>query len=610
MATAEGTRPEPHEIRSPIVARQARRERIAWALAGTALLLAAAIAAYFLLQPKKAADVVRFPVLAPENTRFNINGGHLSLSPDGRNLAFVAIGKEGGSTELWLRSLNLLAAEPLPGTDRALWPFWSPDSRYIGFFTEDGKLEKVPISGGSPEMLCDAHNGFGGTWNRDGVILFSSDAKLYRVSDAGGAPTLVAAPDAGSQELFYRFPQFLPDGRHFLSVIAGGPGYVARSYIGVSSLDAPKAERLFDSSSNAIYAPPGYIFFVDKGTLVAQAFDTKALKFTGLPVPIGAGAGMSVGARYGYFSVSENGVMAYQPGTGIVTSQMTWYNRNGEKVGTVGEPGPYSSSALSPDGSRLASGMGENGARDIWIYDLKRGTESRMTIGSEDNHNPVWSPDGKRVMFTSNREGGRDIYEQTANGADDAESILVSKGRLTDVDDLAADGRYVIYDTAGGADSELWLLPLFGEREPFPFVQGTFGARAARFSPDGRHVAYASTETGRSEIYVQTFPEHLGKWQISSNGGSEPAWRHDGKELFYLSPDDKMIAVEVNTGSGEFQAGAPQPLFQAQLVQGPSWRNRYVVSADGQRFLTLTPAGETVINPIIVVLNWPSDLKP
>jgi len=610
MVTAEGTKLEPYEIALPVVARHRSRERMAWALAGAALLLAAAIAAYFLLQPKRAADVIRFPVLAPENTRFNTTGGYLSLSPDGRNLAFVTVGQEGGSTELWLRSLNLLAAEPLPGTDRALWPFWSPDSRYIGFFTEDGKLEKVPVSGGPPETVCDAHDANGGTWNRDGVILFSSDSKLYRVSDAGGAPTLVAAPDTGSQEIFYRFPQFLPDGQHFLLLVAAGPGYVSRSFIGVSSLDSPKPERLFDAVSNALYAPPGYIFYVDQGTLVAQAFDAKALKFTGLAVPVGAGVGSSAGARYGYFSVSETGVMAYQAATGTVTSQMTWYNRNGEKLGTVGEPGPYSSSALSPDGTRLASGMGESGARDIWIYDLKRGTESRLTAGSEDNHNPVWSPDGNRIMFTSNREGGRDIYEQGANGPNDAESILVSKDRPKDVDDLAADGRYVIYDTAGGADTELWLLPLFGEHQPFPFVQGSFGARTGRFSPDGRYVAYASTETGRSEIYVQTFPDHLGKWQISTDGGTEPAWRRDGKELFYLSPEDKMMAAEVNTSSGRLQAGVPKPLFQAQLVQGLGWRNRYVVSADGQRFLTLTPAGETANNPMIVVLNWPSDFKP
>jgi len=585
---------------------------MAWALAGAGLFLAAAIAAYFLLQPKRAADVIRFPVLAPENTRFNTSGGYLSLSPDGHNLAFVTIGQEEGSTGLWLRSLNLLAAEPLPGTDRALWPFWSPDSRYIGFFTEDGKLEKVPVSGGTPEMLCDAHDANGGTWNRDGVILFSSDSKLFRVSDAGGTPTLVASPDAGSQELFYRFPQFLPDGQHFLYLIATGPGYVAGSFIGASSLDSPKTERLFDSASNALYAPPGYILHVDQGTLVAQAFDANGLKFTGMPVPVGVGVGMNAGARYGYFSISETGVMAYQAATGDVTSQMTWYNRSGEKIGTVGGPGPYSSSALSPDGTRLASGVGVYGARDIWIYDLKRGTASRLTAGSEDNHNPVWSSDGNRVMYTSNRAGGRDIYEQAVNGSNDAESILVSKDRQKDMDDLSADGRYAIYDTAGGADTELWLIPLFGERQPLPFVQSSFsfGARSGRFSPDGRYVAYASSETGRYEIYVQTFPDHLEKLQISTNGGTEPTWRRDGKELFYLSPDDKMMAVDVSTSSGRLQAGAPQPLFQAQLVQGLAWRNRYVVSTDGQRFLTLTPAGETAINPIIMVLNWPSDFKP
>ncbi len=594
-------------VAAPVVARRQRRERMAWALAGAGLLLAAAIAGYFLLQPKKADNVVRFSVLPPENTRFDTNGGFLSLSPDGRKLAFVAVGQTGASAELWVRSLDSLAADGFQGTGGIFAPFWSPDGQYIGFFTLDGKLEKVPVSGGTPQVLCDIHGAFGGTWNRDGVILFSSDSKLYRVSDAGGAPTLVAAPDAGRQELAYYFPQFLPDGRHFLLRVFVG---VTTGYIAAGSLDSPKTVRLFESVSNALYAPPGYLFYDNQGTLVAQPFDASGLKFTGPAVPVGTGVGLTAGFGYGYFSVSQSGVLAFQTTPGGVTSQMTWYNRNGEKLGTVGQAGLYTSSALSPDGTRIAVGVGELGARDIWVYDLKRGTESRLTFSSIDNHNPLWSADGNRIIFSSTRVGERNIYEQPANGLGNVEPVYESKDQAKAVDDLAPDGRYAIYDTAGGDSTELWGLPLTGERKPFPFVQGSFAAREARFSPNGRYVAYASTESGRYEIYVQTFPEHLGKWQISTAGGTEPAWRRDGKELFYLSADGKMMAVEVNTESANFQAGIPKPLFQAQLVEGLLWRNRYVVSADGQRFLILAPTGETASNPITVVVNWPVDLKP
>jgi eukaryotic-like serine/threonine-protein kinase len=577
---------------------------VAGALVGGVVVIAA-LAGYLLLQPKRAGAVVRFSVPAPENTSFDPNGGNLSLSPDGRKLAFVTADQPERPRELWVRSFDSLAAEPLPGTERAYYPFWSPDSRYIGFFTLDGKLEKAPISGGTPEMLCDAHSAQGGTWNRDGVILFSTADRLYRISETGGTPTLVAAPDAARLEVSYGFPQFLPDGRHFLFRVsmAGASGYVE-----TGSLDSPKTGRLFDPASNALYAPPGYIFYLRQGTLMAQAFDANGLRPTGPAVPVGTGVGFSGG--YGYFSVSEGGALAFQTASGGFISQMTWYNSKGERIETVGEPGLYSSSALSADGTRIAASVGEHGARDIWVYDMKRGTESRLTASSADNLNPLWSADGNQIVFTSTRAVQYDIYEQAANGLGTAEPILVSKDQSKFVDDLAPDGRYAIYDTAGGVNStELWVLPLTGERKPFPFIQGSFGAREARFSPNGRYVAYASNETGRLEIYVQTFPEHLGKWQISTTGGSEPVWRRDGKELFYLNPDDKMMAVEVNTDLAKFQAGIPAPLFQAQLITGYLWRNRYNVSADGQQFLMLEPTGETTAAPITMVLNWPALLE-
>ena len=611
--TGDGVVAELHNAMQSSAAPKVESSRwraLPWALAVCAILVAA-FATYFLLRPKRTGDVVRFSVLAPANTSFRPWGSFLSLSPDGRKLAFVI--ERAGKTKsaLWVRALDSLAAESLPGVEGAHLPFWSPDSRYIGFFTEDGKLEKIPVSGGPPQVLCDVHAGGGGTWNRDGVILFSDGNKLYRVPEVGGTPTPVADAAEAGQKSFYFFPQFLPDQRHFLFFLITGTthrGY-GRSFAAAGSVDSTKTERLFESLSQALYAPPGYLLYVTQGTLVAQAFDADRLRSTGQPVPIGTGVGLSRAWNYGlgYFSLSQNGVLAYQTGPSGPISQMTWYDRKGETLGTIAEPAVRLTPALSHDETKIAVPTGEIGGSDIWVYDLKRGAESRLTVNASDNFNPVWSPDGKNVMYSSWRSGHLDIYQQAANGLGNAEPISGSEDPPKALNDVSPDGRYAIYDTAGSTElTELWVLSLVGERKLFPFVQGNgFGAREAQFSPDGRYVAYASHESGKYEIYVQSFPQHLGKWQISTSGGEEPAWSRDGKELFYLTPEDKLMAVEVHTVAGQFQPEIPKPQFQAQLVQGLLWRNRYVVSANGQQFLMLSPVRNSEGNAITVVLNWP-----
>jgi serine/threonine protein kinase len=595
----------------------AQKHKTSWRRAAlTAIaILVAAFAAYFLARPKEPGEVIQFSVSAPANTSFRPWGSFLSLSPDGRKLVFMTGGVGLGKPSLGIRAFDSLSAESFPDVEGGYFPFWSPDSRYIGFFAEDGKLETVPVSGGPPQVLCDGGYGSGGTWNRDGVIIFSDGDKLYRVPQAGGTPTLVAAAEEPGQKSFYFFPQFLPDQRHFLFFRVTGTlhrGY-GPSFVEVGSLDSPKTERLFESLSEALYAPPGYLFYVKQGTLVAQAFDANRLRTTGQPVPISTGVGLSRAWDYGlgYFSLSQNGVLAYQTGPTGPVSQMTWYNRKGEALGTVAEPAVRLTPALSHDETKIAVSTGEIDEGDIWLYDLKRGAESRLTVRASDNFNPVWSPDDMNVLYSSWRSGHTTIYEQAANGLGNAKAISSSEDPPKALNDISPDGRYAIYDTAGSSDlTELWVIPFFGEAKPFPFVQGSgFGAREAQFSPNGRYVAYASHESGKYEIYVQSFPQHLGKWQISTGGGEEPAWRRDGKELFYLSPEDKLMSVDVNTTAGQFQAEIPKPLFQAQLVQGLFWRNRYVVTANGQQFLMLSPVRNSDTNPITVVLNWPALLK-
>ena len=603
--------PDPALAAIPQAAQPRWRRALPWALVAIAI-LCAAIPEY-LLRPRNTQSVVSFWVPPPERGSLRPIDAWTTLSPDGSKLAFLAGAQPGTPQMLWVRSFDSPVPEALPGTEDALYPFWSPDGKYIGFYAY-GKLQKVAVSGGQPETLGEYQGYRGGTWNREGDILFSKDNAIYRVSERGGTPTLVAAPDAARQEAAYLWPTFLPDGRHFLLLIVMANNLNAGNFVAVGSLDSAKPEQLLPSMMNAVYAAPGYLLYLKQNTLTAQPFDATRLRLTGQAVPLAAGIRSNGGSSWhGSFTAAQTGVLAYQTATARtdITSQMAWYDRKGGRLGVVSGIGERSNPALSPDGGKIAIGVGERGKRDVWVYDLKRGTESRLTIGHNgDNLNPIWSLDGSRIFFTSNRAGQLDIYEQPSNGLGDAEQILHSNDQLKYLDDVARDGRYALYDTGSSSNStELWVVPLQGERKPFPFLQSSSAARNARFSPNGRYVAYTSDETGRYEIYVQTFPEHLGKWQISTFGGMEPSWRGDGKELFYLGAKDEMMEVEVNTDSQEFHAGVPKQLFQVPLVTGFGWRNRYAASADGQRFLMLLPSGENVSSPITVVLNWPALLK-
>ena len=596
------------------------RRALPWALGATTLaaILLAAFAAWLLLQPKQRQNVVRFPVLPPENADF-FNGGMPSISPDGRTLAFVAQPGPNKPPVLWLRPLDSLTAQPIPGTDKPFIPFWSPDSQWIGFYA-DGKLEKVAVSGGAPQALCNDDRIGGATWSRDGVILFAGkDRALYRVPDTGGTPTLVLAPDPAHPGTAYSVPQFLPDGRHFLFLVAT-PGTRTR-ILAAGSLDSKTVEHLSQIGSGADYAAPGYLFYLDQSALMARPFDAAALRFTGPAVLVAQGVGGSNNS-HGYFSVSPAGALAYMAGIIIQNTpgQIAWFNRAGEKLGTVGKPGIYAAPALSPDGTRFAVMVGEYPKHDIWIYDLKRGAASRLNFNPADEVNPIWTRDGSTVFFSSSRSGQYGIYEKAADGLGSTQPVFLSMGQDAAINDLSPDGRYAIYDTVAGKNgNQIWGVPLFGDRKSFTFVRGDAGqsgfeSAAPQFSSNGRYLAYSTNETGVREVYVQTFPQHTGKWQISVSGGAEPIWSRDGKELFYLAPGDnasdtKLMSAAVNTDSAAFQAGIPKPLFQTQLIPVWYWRNIYVPSPDGQRFLMIVPAGQAKQEPITVVMNWPALLK-
>jgi Tol biopolymer transport system component len=578
------------------------RELLAWSVAGVFLITGVVLALLYFRRPAPVELPTTF-VLAMPKDAIDVSGP--VISPDGRTLVFLATSH--GKRSLYLRSLASLEAQPLPGTDEASAPFWSPDSRFIGFFA-NGKLKKIDVSGGPAQTLCDSPNAFGGTWNADGVILISLDIKgINRVSASGGTPTPVLRLDEARKELAQAWPFFLPDGRHFL--YQSWIGRPEDSAICVAALDGNDRKVLLKADSSPTYAAPGYLLFAVGTTLTGQSFDTRTLQLGGEPFPITEPIGYNDSNSYANVAVSQNGTLVYLGG-GASKRRLTWFDRSGKEQETVGPSGDINDIVLSRDDKRLAMQRLDAGNSDIWLMDLARGVPSRFTFDPASDDNPVWSPDGNQVMFSSEGAKGDvtlNLYRKVSSGAGTQELHL--KSDVTkEATDWSNDGRFIVFQAYyPKTESDLWVLPLFGDGKPYPFLQTDFSEAQGFFSPDGHWLAYISNESGRNEVYVQTFPQSGGKWLISSGGGAQPHWRSDGKELFYIGPDRTLMAVEVNTAS-TFETSAPKPLFATQ-VSGYNAPNRYVVSADGQRFLVNSPAGEMNQTPITVVLNWTSTLK-
>ncbi len=581
------------------------QNRFAWAVAAVALLAAVLIAVIHFREAAPEARTTRLSVLLPE--KFNLSSPP-EISPNGRYLAFA--GQDAtGQTGLWIRPLDSPAAQVLPGTSGATQPFWSPDSRSLGFFA-DGKLKKIDIAGGPPLSLCDAVFPFGGTWSKHGVILFGQiTGTLMRVSAAGGSATprtVPSQPIAGGDN---RWPRFLPDGNHFLYLST----VVTTNAIYLGSLDSHETRRLFLASGNVEYIPPGYLLFTRDRILMAQGFDAKKLQLVGEAFPVAEQLRDRPNLESS-FSASPNGALAYVTGSSS-PNHFVWVDRAGREARAPSGPVQAGSSqhfSLSPDENRVAidqTGGGETD--DIWMLELTRGNISRFTFDPS-NRNSAWSPDGNRLAFLSSRAGTAAIYQKAASGAAKDELLTTVSGVNSGPTDWSPDGRFLLYEQSGEKTGfDLWLLPLFGDRKPMPFLQTQFDEGQGRFSPDGHWVAYASTESGRPEVYVQTFPASGGKWQISNGGGMLPLWRRDGKELFYVVPAvGRLMSVEVKT-SPQFEASAPKFLFQAPfaLTHQMDAGNHYAVSADGQRFLLNLPMQENASSPITVVLNWTAGLK-
>jgi serine/threonine protein kinase len=568
--------------------------------------VALALAILYWRMPSSEARLMRFSILPPEKSSFSES---IALSPDGRRLAFVAVSS--GTASLWLRSLDSLSPQALPGTEGASNPFWSPDRRWIGFFAQ-GKLKKIEVSSGSPQVLCDAADNRGGAWSRDGVILFSPTAmdSLYRVSADGGAVTQVTKLNSSANEESHRWPCFLPDGRHFLyHAVNGRPD---KEGIFVGSLDSKDSRRILSYASNVFYAPPGYLVFWNQGTVMSQQFDSERLELKGQPVLLAEQVwrDSNIAGLYA-FSVSEDGVLAYRSG-GAKNRQFTWFDRSGNKLGTVGPSGRYDEPYFSGDENRIVFEMRDlSDAGDLWMMDLATGTLSRFTFDPSDDMQSVWSPNGERIVWAAIRSDTYDLYQKPASGAGKEELLLKSTTPKWP-DDWSRDGKFILYETVDPkTNNDLWVLPMSGDHKPIPYLQTEYNEVHSHFSPDARWVAYVSDESGRAEVYVQSFPATGGKWQISTGGGDQPMWRRDGKELFYVAADGMLMAAEVSQSASTFQAGVPKPLFAPPISKAGinSARNSFLVTADGQRFLVNNPVEDAASFPITVVLNWTSLLK-
>ena len=576
------------------------RERLVWLGICAVLILAlAALAFAYLSRSQPSGQAIRLALTTSDKATLP---ARVTVSPDGSRVAFLANNAEGRRL-LWVRLLDSLTAQPLAGTEDAVAPFWSPDSRFIGYFA-NGKLFKVEASGGRSQALCDVAENRGGAWNRDGVILFAGPDGLHRVSAQGGSPTLATKVDA--KEEAHRWPYFLPDGRHF--VFLGDAPTTENHHIRVGSLDSQETQILFSAVTRVAYAPPGFLLYVSQGALVAQPFDPQRLRVTGESTIV-AERVATVGENHEFdFSISDNGVLAYQ--TGSIQSQLVWFDRTGKKLQTVGDPDAYASVALSADGQRAAVGMFDADGRhsDVWLLDLSRGSKSRLTFDPTSEGSPVWSPDGARLVFYSSRTSGgqANLFVGTASAAGDYQLLLAS-----DSDDIptswSRDGQSILFMRYGKLHTGIWLMPLSGDRQPKPLFQSSaFDQGGATFSPNGRVVAYTSNESGRFEVYAQSFPPSGDKLMVSSGGGGLPLWRGDGKELFYLTEDGRVMAAEIGVGA-KLESGVPQQLFQTRIKFDSDCP--YGVAPDGSRFLINIPAEINDPAPMIVVLNWTAILK-
>ncbi len=608
----------------PAPLRSARRHRERLWISCSGLLFAACVVLTLLYLRPSGHDPRRVwsIIPAPEENSLMATGdlaGPVVISPDGSTLAFVAVGKD--AQRLWVRPLRSSTARPLPGTEGATFPFWSADSASIGFFARE-KLFTVGAAGGPPISICDAPGGRGGTWNRDGTILFSPAFRsgIFRVPATGGRPVPVTQLDE-SKHTSHRWPMFCPDGKHFLYLaVAHGAAQTESNAVYLASLDGGEPQLVMHGSANALLAAD-HLLYMRENALLAAPFDLKTARLTGEPTVVATDVMYDVNVWRAGFSVSDQGELAFHSGTAGGEIQIAKRDRSGRDLGNIGDPGNFGSLRLSPDGKRVATDV-QGGETDIWVYEVARGVRSRLTFGNGANLSPVWSPDGQFLAYASiylaRRDATHRISRRLSIGGE--EEVLYTSNEETWVTDWSRDNRYLLLSQGkfiGGNPSDIWVLSLTGERRAFPLVKTPFAESDARFSPDGRWVAYQSNESGRWEIYVIPFnppteagspsegPVRGGKWQVSARGGAQVEWRADGKELYFVTGDSKVAAVEITVTANGVELGTASTLF---TVNQPAGIDPFDVAPDGDWFVVNT-ANTQGSSPINLIVNWNAGLS-
>ena len=580
---------------APIVARHRVRERIAWTIAGAAVLGITALAAVHFREVAPAVRPVRLQIVAPDRVTYRGNVDLAAISPDGHRVAFTGTLTDGASM-LWMRSLESTVSQPLPGTEGAYLPFWSPDSRFVGFFAA-GQLKKVDASGGPVQIVCNlGFQGRGGAWSKDGTIVFGSEnGPLYRVPASGGDAIALTTLDKSRRDVSHRGPQFLPDGR-LLYLVQGGQN----AGIYITSVDSSSSQLVVASQSAARYTA-GYLLYGQLDTLMAQRFDIGSLKTSGDPFPVAEQVGQGFPGMK--FSTSETGVLVYSAAE-YINAQLAWYGRDGKRLGNLGEPGQTRQFVISPDQKRIAiERPGPKGTPgDIWVLEIGSGILSPLTRSPADERAPVWSPDGKRIVFSSSRNGPYHLYAKGLGETE--EQLLLESDENTYAKDFYGAGRFLLYLNQGGRT--YYSLPLESGSKPTTLFKTDENKDLARVSPGGHWVAYGSNKSGRWEIYTARFPTFADQRQLSKAGGMQPRWRNDGQELYYIALDGKMMMVNVKQGT-TLETGAPQELFSTPLRPGPV-TDQFAVVDNGRRFLIAEPLIEPS-KPITVILNWTAALQ-